>query len=120
MKEERAQWSSAFVDKAVEPAQSKMQETPAERGVGVMLEDLRALRNAFMAFDADSDGKLTEEEVVAALTRKTGKGTELSEEAARATWQRWLKEFDLNDDGKIHIMEIMKVREEFGKIGLIT
>ena len=65
-----------------------------------------ALTRAFGAFDADGDGKLTEEEVVAALTRKTGKGTELSEEAARATWQRWRDEFDLNDDGKVSYEEL--------------
>ena len=59
------------------------------------------LRDAFAAFDADGDGKLTEDEVVAALTRKTGQGTELSGEAARATWQRWLVEFDLNNDGEV-------------------
>ena len=59
------------------------------------------LRDAFAAFDADGDGKLTEDEVVAALTRKTGQGTELSEEAARATWKKWQRKYDLNKDGKI-------------------
>ena len=65
-----------------------------------------ALAHAFSLFDADGDGKLTEKEVVAALTRKTGRGTELSEEAARATWQRWQAEFDVDKDGKISYEEL--------------
>ena len=65
-----------------------------------------SLRHAFAAFDADGDGYLTEGEVMAALTRKTGKGTELSEEVARATWQRWKAEFDRNNDGKISYGEL--------------
>ena len=64
------------------------------------------LRDAFAAFDADGDGKLTEDEVVAALTRKTGQGTELSGAAARATWQRWLAECDFNDDGELSFEEV--------------
>ena len=68
--------------------------------------DRKALRAAFDAFDGDGDGMLTEEEVMAALTRKTGKGTELSEEAARATWQRWVVEFDRDEDGRIGIWEL--------------
>ena len=64
------------------------------------------LRDAFAAFDADGDGKLTEDEVVAALTRKTG--TELSEEAARATWKRWQYKYDLNNDGKISYEELVE------------
>ena len=43
---------------------------------------------------------------MAVLTRKTGQGTELSEEAARATWQRWQAEFDINKDGKISYKEL--------------
>ena len=70
------------------------------------------LRDAFAAFDADGDGKLTEEEVVAALTRKTGQGTEFSEEAARATWKRWQADFDFDNDGTISIEEL-KMRREF-------
>ena len=44
--------------------------------------------------------------MVAVLTRKTGLGTELSEEAARATWQRWAAEFDMDKDGKIGYQEL--------------
>ena len=68
--------------------------------------DFIALRNAFALFDADGDGKLTEDEVVAALTRKTGQGTELSVMEARDTWERWQAEFDLNNDGKISYDEL--------------
>ena len=64
------------------------------------------LRDAFAAFDADGDGKLTEDEVVAALTRKTGQGTELTEERARSMWRRWQFEFDVNNDGKISTEEL--------------
>ena len=64
------------------------------------------LRDAFAAFDADGDGKLTEDEVVAALTRKTGQGMELSEEGARSMWRKWQFQFDLNNDGKISIEEL--------------
>lgn len=70
------------------------------------VEDRESLFDAFALFDADADGRLTEEEVVAALTRKTGRGTELSEEAARATWQRWQAEFDVDKDGKISYEEL--------------
>ena len=67
------------------------------------------LRDAFAAFDADGDGKLTEDEVMAALTRKTGHGTEQSEEAARAMWRRWVAELDLDKDGKISYNELVQV-----------
>ena len=80
----------------------------------VAMKDLRTLHDAFAAFDADGDGKLTEEEVVAALTRKTSSGTELSEVAARATWQRWVREFDVNEDGKVSIEELTSVIEKLG------
>ena len=70
------------------------------------LDDEMALERAFSLFDADGDGKLTEDEVVAALTRKTGQGTELSGEAARATWQRWLAECDFNNDGELSFEEV--------------
>ena len=64
------------------------------------------LQSSFRLFDADGDGKLTEKEVIAALTRKTGHGTEFSEEAAFATWKRWQAEYDLNDDGKVSYEEL--------------
>ena len=82
-----------------------------------ILQDALTLDDAFAAFDADGDGKLTEEEVVAALTRKTSSGTELSEEAARATWKRWVEEFDLNKDGKISIEELTSAIETFSRMG---
>ena len=66
-----------------------------------------ALLSAFNLFDADGDGKLTEDEVIAVLTRKTGKGTELSEEDARITWRRWQEECDFNKDGKISYEEVV-------------
>ena len=75
------------------------------------------LRDAFAAFDADGDGKLTEDEVVAALTRKTGQGTELSGAAARATWQRWQAEFDPNNDGKVSVEELLG-RPKMGGSGI--
>ena len=74
----------------------------------VLMGDPTELRNAFYLFDGDVDGKLSEDEVVYILTRKTGEGTELSEEVARATWQRWVAKFDLDKDGKISYMEIVK------------
>ena len=97
---------------AVGPGLADAQEGVAEASAltadGLGTEDAYsvALTRAFGAFDADGDGKLTEEEVMAALTRKTGQGTELSEEAARATWKRWQMMFDLNDDGKISYEEL--------------
>ena len=72
----------------------------------VVEEDWKRLFDAFALFDADGDGKLTEDEVMAVLTRKTGRGTELSEEAARATWRRWQANFDTNKDGKISYKEL--------------
>ena len=76
------------------------------------LDDGLALSHAFSLFDADGDGKLTEEEVVAALARKTGQGTELSEEAARATWKGWQRKYDLNKDGKISYEEMVKMQAD--------
>ena len=69
--------------------------------------DVEKLRMAFHVFDADGDGMVTKAEVIAALTRKTGHGTELSEEAAHATWQRWQAMFDANKDGKISYDELL-------------
>ena len=86
----------------------KMKESGDQRFAGLTASDdeLEAdLSDAFSLFDADGDGKLTEDEVVAALTRKTG--TELSEEAARATWKRWQYKYDLNNDGKISYEELV-------------
>ena len=88
---------------------SKLKASWAREGREAQVE---MLRNAFAKFDADSDGKLTEEEVVGALTRKTGQGTEFSEEAARATWKRWQADFDFDNDGTISIEEL-KMREDF-------
>ena len=65
------------------------------------------LEKAFALFDTDGDGKLTEEEVVAVLTRKTPTGTEFSELVARHKWRRWQREFDLNKDGKISYKELV-------------
>ena len=70
--------------------------------------DFKTLSDAFALFDADGDNKLTEDEVIAVLTRKTGQGTELSVEDARATWRRWQAEFDENNDGKLSIYELEK------------
>ena len=53
------------------------------------------------------DGYVTKAEVIAVLTRKTGQGTEISDEAARATWQRWQAEFDPNNDGKVSVEELV-------------
>ena len=50
--------------------------------------------------------------MVAALTRKTGQGTELSEEAARATWKGWQRKYDLNKDGKISYEEMVKMQAD--------
>ena len=88
---------------------TEFQSLPA----GVVPDDARrvfafsALSSAFALFDADGDGYVTKAEVIAVLTRKTGKGTELSDEAARATWQRWQAEFDPNNDGKVSVEELL-------------
>ena len=85
---------------------TKMNEITKSSVFGNALGNGEAIMNAFKLFDADGDGKLTEDEVVAVLTRKTGMMTEFSEEAARATWQRWAAEFDMDKDGKIGYQEL--------------
>ena len=86
-----------------------MKESGDQRFAGLTAsDDELALSDAFSLFDADGDGKLTEDEVMAVLTRKTGQGTELSEEAARATWKRWQYKYDLNNDGKISYEELVE------------
>ena len=79
----------------------EMSDTSGEGGGHMTLE------KAFALFDTDGDGKLTEEEVVAVLTRKTPSGTEFSELVARHKWRRWQREFDLNKDGKISYKELV-------------
>ena len=50
----------------------------------------------------------------------TRTGTELSEEAARATWQRWKAEFDLNKDNKISYQELVRhLDDDLGADGLL-
>ena len=98
---------------------TEFQSLPA----GVVPDDARrvfafsALSSAFALFDADGDGYVTKAEVIAVLTRKTGKGTELSDEAARATWQRWQAEFDPNNDGKVSVEELLG-RPKMGGSGI--
>ena len=93
-----------MADVNIAKTQQEVKElNPKTRGVidvFLLVDDFDAVFNAFKLFDADGDGKLTEEEVVAALTRTTGHGTELSEEAARATWKRWQAEYDLTRTAK--------------------
>ena len=61
---------------------------------------------SFGTFDANGDGQLTKEEVVAVLTRKAGGGDEMTREAAEAKWDEWVKRHDANKDGKLSYQEI--------------
>ena len=105
-----------MADVNIAKTQQEVKElNPKTRGVidvFLLVDDFDAVFNAFELFDADGDGKLTEAEVIAALTRKTGQGTELSEEVARATWRRWQYEFDIDNDGTISYKEMRKRRNE--------
>ena len=76
--------------------------------------DFNTLRGAFAAFDADGDGKLTKAEVIAALTRKTGHGTELSKDVAETTWKRWRDMFDLNNDETVSVDELARWKPALG------
>ena len=62
---------------------------------------------SFSKFDTDGDGYLTEEEVVAMLTRDTGAGTAMTREAAEAKWNEWLRRHDADSDGKLSYKEIV-------------
>ena len=96
----------AETQEEVQGANEDQEEAIGRDLFAIIDRDLDALRNAFALFDADGDNKLTEDEVIAVLTRKTGQGTELSVEDARATWRRWQAEFDRNNDGKISVSEL--------------
>ena len=112
-----------MADGEVVAAQKEVTKLNAEedpRSIFKSIENGEAIIDAFKLFDADGDGKLTEDEVMAVLTRKTGMMTELSEEAARATWQRWKAEFDLNKDNKISYQELVRhLDDDLGADGLL-
>ena len=98
-----------MADGEVVAAQKEVKQLNKDTDASVFGNDRangEAIMNAFKLFDADGDGKLTEDEVIGVLTRKTGMMTEFSEEAARATWQRWAAEFDMDKDGKIGYQEL--------------
>ena len=57
-------------------------------------------------FDANGDGQLTKEEVVAVLTRDTASGYAMTRAAAEAKWDEWLQRHDANSDGKLSYKEI--------------
>ena len=61
---------------------------------------------SFSAFDANGDGHLTKDEVVAMLTRSTASGYAMTRPAAEAKWDEWLQRHDANSDGKLSYKEI--------------
>ena len=61
---------------------------------------------SFSAFDANGDGYLTKDEVVAMLTRNTAGGYAMTREAAEAKWNEWLQRHDADSDGKLSYKEI--------------
>ena len=61
---------------------------------------------SFSAFDANGDGHLTKDEVVAMLTRNTAGGYAMTRAAAEAKWDEWVQRHDANSDGKLSYKEI--------------
>ena len=61
---------------------------------------------SFSAFDANGDGYLTKDEVVAMLTRSTAGGYAMTREAAEAKWNEWLQRHDADSDGRLSYKEI--------------
>ena len=61
---------------------------------------------SFSAFDANRDGYLTKDEVVAMLTRNTAGGYAMTRAAAEAKWNEWVQRHDANSDGKLSYKEI--------------
>ena len=61
---------------------------------------------SFSAFDANRDGYLTKDEVVAMLTRNTAGGYAMTREAAEAKWNEWLQRHDADSDGRLSYKEI--------------
>ena len=61
---------------------------------------------SFGAFDANGDGYLTKDEVVAMLTRNTAGGHAMTRAAAEAKWDEWVQRHDANSDGKLSYKEI--------------
>ena len=61
---------------------------------------------SFSAFDANGDGHLTKDEVVAMLTRNTAGGHAMTRAAAEAKWDEWVQRHDADSDGKLSYKEI--------------
>ena len=61
---------------------------------------------SFSAFDANGDGYLTKDEVVAMLTRNTAGGYAMTRAAAEAKWNEWVQRHDADSDGKLSYKEI--------------